>query len=137
MQRGEVSSEYRINIQNLAVEEVIIAFKSKFIELLGNEFYTEYKKEILFAVSVNEMECWLLPIYFPNTLSKASKTENCINTLNTVLKQKEGFYINEKRIEFYEKISKHFKKRLDIEKYASKNPSFNNFIQEVKDKILA
>ncbi len=51
MQRGEVSSEYRINIQNLAVEEVIIAFKSKFIELLGNEFYTEYKKEILFAGS--------------------------------------------------------------------------------------
>ena len=83
------------------------------------------------------MECWLLPIYFRNALSKASKTENCINTLNTVLKQKEGFYINEKRIEFYEKISKHFKKRLDIEKYASKNPSFNNFIQEVKDKILA
>ena len=30
MQRGEVSSEYRINIQNLAVEDIIIAFKNKF-----------------------------------------------------------------------------------------------------------
>jgi len=39
------------------------------------------------------------------------------------------------KIEYYEKISKHFKKRKDIEIYASKNQSFDIFVKELNDKI--
>jgi hypothetical protein len=136
MQRGEVSAEFSINIQNLGVEDIVTAFKNKFIELIGNEFYTEHEKQILFAISVNEIECWLLPIYFPDKHTIAAKTISCISTLNPVLKEKKGIYIDKKSTDYYETILKgHFKKRVDIEKCASKNPSFGIFIQEVSDKI--
>jgi len=134
MLTGEVSANFKIDIQHLTVEETIEAFKLKFIELIGNEFYQENQQKIIFAISVNEIECWLLPIYF-NNHTKAAKTKNCIGTLNTVLKQKEGFYINEKRIEFYEKISKHFKKKENIEEYGRQNPSFNTYVNEIRNKV--
>jgi len=135
MHRGEVSIEFKLNIQNLNVTEIINIFKTKFIELIGNEFYKEYEQQIIFAISVNEIECWFLPIYFFNFRAKAAKTESCIETLNTVIKEKEGFYIDSKKIEYYEKISKHFKKRKDIENYSSKNQSFEIFIKELNNKI--
>jgi len=62
MLKGEVSEEFRIDIQMLTVEKTIDAFKQKFITLIGDEFYAEYQQQILFAIAVNEIECWLLPI---------------------------------------------------------------------------
>ena len=132
MQRGEVTEQFKIDIQNLTVKQIIDAFKTKFIELIGQEFYKEYSKHIIFAISVNEIECWLLPIYFYNKKAKAAKTTNCINTLNTVLKQQEGFYIDAKKMEYYEKIAKHLRKKKNIEKFAPKNPSFEIFINNIE-----
>ncbi len=132
MLRGEVPPEFKINIQNLSVEETVEAFKLKLIELIGDEFYQDYQNQIVFAISVNEIECWLLPIYFTQK-TKAAKMVNCIGTLNTVLKKREGFYIDEKRMEYYEKMSKPFKKGKNIEKYASKNPNFKIFIDHIKE----
>ena len=134
MLRGEVPSEFKIDTQRLSVTETVDAFKLKLIELIGDEFYENYQSQIAFAISVNEIECWLLPIYFTKK-TKAAKTVNCIGTLNTVLKKQEGFYIDEKRIEYYEKMSKPFKKGKSIAKYAPKNPSFEIFIDHIKQII--
>lgn len=136
MLKGEVSEEFRIDIQMLTVEKTIDAFKQKFISLIGEEFYAEYQHQILFAIAVNEIECWLLPIYYMSDNSKAMKTVNCIDTLNRALFKKEGFYINEKRIEFYEIIAKHFSKKQDIDRYAKKNPSFDFFIRDIRNKDI-
>jgi hypothetical protein len=136
MLRGEVPENYRIDMLNLSVGEAVEAFKNKIIDLMGVDFYRAYTNQIIFAISVNEIECWLLPMYFENQKVKAGKTENCIGTLNTILPQAEGFYIDEKRNEYYEKIARKFKKRKDIAKWAALNESFYMFIQELDNKLI-
>lgn len=130
-----VNENIRININHLSVEEIVEEFKSKLIELIGLHFYENYKNQIIFAISVHEIECWLLPVYFQNNNKKAAKTKNCIGTLNTVLIQKEGFYIDEKRIEYYEKMSSYFRKKKELKKYYPKNLSFKIFVEDLISKI--
>ena len=132
---GTVPEEYFINVKDLSVEDKIIAFRSKFIELIGKGFYNEYKTQIIFAISVEEIECWFLPIYFPTKKTKAAKIVNCIGTLNPELQKKEGFTISSKDYAYYEKIAKHFRKKKDIQKYAPLNESFSIFIRELNEKI--
>lgn len=135
MSGPDVPEEYRIKIKDLDVEKTVLAFKEKLADLIGEAFFVEYKTQIIFAIAVNEIECWLLPAYFENNKKKAAKTQNCIDTLNTVLKQREGFFLNDKKTEYYEQLSRNFRKRKDILKYAQKNPSFQIFVEELETKV--
>ncbi len=135
MARGEVSEEFLIDINGLSTEEKIIAFRNKFIELIGEEFYNAYESQVIFAISVEEIECWFLPIYFPTKKKKAAKTVNCIGTLNPELSKKEGFTISSKEYGYYERIAKNFRKKKNIQKYAPLNESFDIFIRELAAKI--
>jgi hypothetical protein len=136
MHTQDVAEKYKINLQEKEVYEIINLFAEKIIYLIGKDFYQEYQNRFLFAIAVNEIECWFLPIYYTNQKSKAQKIKNCLNTLNKILPEKEGFYIEEKKLEYYEKISKHFKKKKNIEKYAKNNESFGIFIEEMSSKII-
>ncbi|MCU0440547.1 MAG: hypothetical protein MUC49_21850 [Raineya sp.] len=131
MASGDVPAKYQINIQGLSVEEIVYSFQAKLVELIGKNFFDAYANQIIFAIAVSEIECWFLPAYFPN--QKTTKTEKCIKTLKQPLKQKEGFYIDEKKLEYYETIAKkHFKKKKDIEKYAEQNESLKILLDETK-----
>ena len=57
MLKEQVSEKYKINIQGIDTEQIVILFKDKIIELIGNEWFEEYKSQIIFAISVHELEC--------------------------------------------------------------------------------
>ncbi len=132
MHGDSVGEEYRINLKDLNEKEIVEAFREKIIDLIGKDFYEEYSDRIIFAIAVNEIECWLLPVYFSNKPTKASKNIGCIDTLNTVLKQKEGFYIDAKDDYYYRKMGKYFRKKKDIQKYAQKQVSLQLFLDELR-----
>jgi hypothetical protein len=135
MHRGEVPENYQLNLKDLNEEQIVEAFKQKLIELIGQDFYNEYQNQIIFAIAVNEIECWFLPVYFPTKSAKYSKTINCIDTLNEVLPKTEGFYINNKAPEYYRKMSKHFLKKKDLKEFSSKKFSFSAFINQLETKL--
>jgi len=130
-----VGEKYRIDLKDLNVKETVEAFQEKIIELIGEEFYEEYSSGIIFAIAVNEIECWLLPVYFSD--KKAKKNVSCIDTLNTVLPQKEGFYIDAKDDVYYRKLAKNFRKKKDIEKYAKQQESLSLFLENLQSSIEA
>lgn len=67
MRRGEVPEKYRINIQpQMEIQQIVTAFTAKLIQLIGNNLYPKIENKIIFAISVDEIECWFLPIYFPD-----------------------------------------------------------------------
>lgn len=137
MHSGEVPDAYKIDMNGLSsVEEIVAVFKQKIVELIGLNFYETYQSQIIFAISVNEIECWFLPIYFSTQKKKAAKIVNCIDTLNTILPQKEGIYIHEKKIEYFEKIAKHFLKKQTLKKCESQNISLQLFLAEMNDKVV-
>ena len=133
----DICEEYNVskkeNGLDLSPEELIKNVKKKFIEVIGEDFYNQCEKRIIFAISVHSIECWLLPIYF--TDSKKSKTVNCLNTLNPELNKKLGFTIdkNNKRFDYYEDISSIFSKRKYLNKHYPHNPSFNFFIKSLDE----
>lgn len=135
MSGDSVGKEYKIDLKDLNVKETVEAFREKIIELIGEDFYEEYLQRIIFAIAVNEIECWLIPVYFSG--KKAKKHVNCIDTLNTVLPQKEGFYIDAKDDIYYRKLAKNFRKKKDIKKYAKQQESFSLFLENLQSSIDA
>jgi len=135
MSGDSVGQSYQIAIKNLETNEIIEEFKNKFIKLIGSEFYHSFSENILFAIAVTEIECWLLSIYY--TDNKASKEVNCIGTLNSKLNSKFGFTIdkNRKGQTDYAKISKPFLKKKELLKYAKQQKSFQLFIDELNTKV--
>jgi len=93
----DVSADYAVNDRDengveVSVEAMIGRVKAALIERIGNEFYSLYTNRILFAISVQSIECWLLPLFFSD--KKKSKTVNCLGTLNQALKSKRQFSID-------------------------------------------
>ena len=87
----DVAADYGVSGRNeegieFSDEEMYRRVREKLIAQIGPEFYDNYAIRILFAVSVQSIECWLLPLFFID--NKKSKTVNCLNTLNQGLKTK-------------------------------------------------
>ncbi len=125
---------YRIETKELdgsdiSYESLLSKIKNKIIAAIGKQFYHDYKERIIFAIAVNSMECWLLPIYFND--NKKRKMVQCLHTLNQALK-KEGYTIHAKEPKYYRRASKpYLKNKFFMQKYRE-NPSLETFINSLK-----
>jgi len=101
------------------------------IDKIGND-YEQFKDKIIFAVTVHELECWLLPF---NTDNKAhcKKMVSCSTTIETLAKTR-GFSIHQKHYREgrnYEELSKNMKKQKELLKKSKLNPSLAIFIDNL------
>jgi hypothetical protein len=118
-------------------EELIKKVRNKFQEVIGEDFYSKYQEKIIFAISVHSIECWFLPLYYPDKKHK-SKFKNCLNTLNPKLKTKHDFTIdaNSKNPDYSRKISKQYLKHKVLMTHYQENPSFRIFIEEIEGRNI-
>lgn len=98
-----------------------------------NEKYSLFKDRIIYAICVQEIECWLLPLFYDDKIQYA--TTNCIKRLNDRVNEKFGFYIDPKnksnRGTEYDKVSKaYLKNKTLIAKYKN-NISLKVFIESL------
>lgn len=110
------------------VENVTGALISK----IDHAFYKENKYKIIFAISVHDMECWLLP-FISVRRSDHSKMINCTNAVEQIA-QKRGFSINQKNYEngkHYEDLSKDMSKNKILMKHYKINRSLAIFIESL------
>lgn len=91
--------------------------------------YERYADRIIFAICVDSIECWLLPLYFKD--GRRSKRTHCLGSLNQQLSLQEKFSIDpaDKQTRYYERImrSKKCGKRKTLESIAAENPSLARF----------
>jgi hypothetical protein len=123
--------------RELSPEELIVKVSLKLQDLIGRDFYERYSRQIIFAISVHEIECWLLPLYY--TDKKKSKHKGCLATLNQALSKTENFRISNgnKNSAYYELISHQYAKQKTLMSKYQANPSLKIFIEEVeKRKII-
>ena len=139
--REQLPEKYKVDLSaDLPVEEIIDRVCKLLMSLIDADeiFWENYGEKIIFAISVHQIECWFLPIYFKNKKVKAAKITGCIATLNEVLPQQEkGLYIHGKDLAYYSTIAKHFRKT--ILKIYQLNPSLKIFVEhvlELKNKPL-
>lgn len=92
--------------------------KNRLLANIREEVQTRYEGRILFAICMNELECWLLPLYYSN--SNRCRTNNCLYALNQALVKKNIGGIPEKdknsayARNVYHKILKNFKNKKTI-----------------------
>ncbi len=117
-------------------EELINKVIEKFRNLFQTNFTEQYpsiEDRIIYAICVNEIECWLLPIFYTNSLAEA--TNNCIFRLNEKLNEKFGFYIDPNNKtnseDKYYKVSKHYLKNKNLLASFKKNISLKVFIESL------
>jgi hypothetical protein len=120
----------------LTPADLIDKVKEKFRNLIGEDFFDRHKDQIIFAISVHSVECWLLPIYY--TDNRKSKIENCLGMLNHKLLKKESFTIDpkNKNADYYERVSKFYVKYKNLIKLYKNNPSLEIFIEEIQQKNI-
>jgi hypothetical protein len=120
--------------RKLIDHEIISKTKSVIIGKIGKELYGQYHQKIIFAISYESIECWLLPLYYSD--NNRNKTVNCCEKLNQELK-KGPFTLdrNNKQKKYYEKICREkrdkIKNKKEIESISEHNDSFKRFILQL------
>jgi hypothetical protein len=133
----EISEKYKLHFApDISVEDCVLKIQNMLIGLIGVDFYASYSSKIIFAISVDSIECWLLPIYFQNQPKQASKTVNCLNTLNQILSKQENYTIDKKKPHYYRKATKPYLKHKDLVKLYPLNPSLKIFVESVLSKNI-
>jgi hypothetical protein len=117
------------NNQPLAPKTLISHVINRLIAIIDSGesgFYQQYAKRIIFAISVHSLECWLYAHYSQQLLSEPKITD-CYKALSDQLfPQPIG-----KNRSCYDKLSKDFLERINIDAVAAKDPSFRIFIQSL------
>ncbi len=133
----DVAADYGVsdrdeNGTEISVEAVVERVKNALIARIGQDFYDSYTSRILFAISVQSIECWLLPLYFSD--KKKSKTINCLGTLNQALKSKRSFTIDpsSKNPKHYESLSIEYAKHKRLMALYPSNPSLEMFVSALE-----
>ncbi|MFN0215781.1 MAG: phage tail protein [Saprospiraceae bacterium] len=121
-------------VQSL-VNQVIGKMESLITDSFEKGFWETYHEKILFAVAVDELECWLLPLFYAD--KNAAATNNCLHKLNTQLAKNKHSTINPhaKGPKQYDKLSRPLCKPKGLRSAAAKNPSLGIFIQALPVKI--
>lgn len=134
-----IPKKYQVAVRNdnnqyLETAEIIEKTVEKFVELIGESFYQKYQNQIIFAISVQSIECWLLPIYYKD--KKQGKEDNCLNALNKELAKQEKFTIGKKNPVYYRAIANKYRKAKMLEKGYANQASFAVFINNLKERKL-
>jgi len=95
-------------------------------------FYEAYKGRLLFAIAVDSIECWLLPLLLKN--KKAEKTTGCLAAANKELRRANRKGLSSKDHKFpaaYDDASREYLNRKTLVKLRDKNPSLALFIRQL------
>jgi hypothetical protein len=120
--------DLRLPVDTL-IKEVETKFQEEITLALGQDFWDSYHSKIIFAISVDAIECWLLPLFFPNKKDKnAEKIKNCLDLINKQLRKDKEKPLR-KNYRAFEKASRDFCKPKVLLEASLKNPSFGYFIK--------
>jgi hypothetical protein len=123
-------------------DALVNAVRDRLCSSLPESVRTNYLNRIIFAVCVQTVECWLLPIYFVDEKANLRKsTLTCLDKLNRELKR-----LNKKTIPAASKNSAHsiiaykeamsdWRKANDVIKSARSQHSLKLFIEEISNKV--
>ena len=141
----DVCEQYGISRKDgdrtLSPNELIDRVIAKFQGLIGEDFYKEYGDRFLFAIAVDEIECWLLPLIFPeNQKQKQGKTTGCLEAINH-----ERTVQNEPRLsdpqgnkypDVYKRVVRPYGKHKELLRCQDRNPSLQRFLHDLTQRRI-
>jgi hypothetical protein len=123
---------------DMLIKDITQRFEQLFISAFDQNRYSLFTDRIIYAICLEEIECWLLPIYFTDKIKAA--TNNCTHKLNPKITERFGVYINKEdksnMTPHYWKFSKPYMKYKVLMANAYNNPSLGIFIDTLKEKNI-
>jgi len=123
----------RDGTRELTVFERVARVIDRLIRDIGPAFVQEEGHRILFAIAVDSIECWLLPLLYNN--KKAEKTTGCEGAANAELRKKNRKGLSAGDTKFrhaYTEASRDYRTRKILLNKAKKNPSLEIFLQRLE-----
>jgi len=117
------------------VSQVVSRLESLMETSFEADFLKKYRSRMLFAIAVDELECWLLPLFYSDKNTAA--TNNCLHKLNMQLAKQKQPTINPKAKspKHYDQLSRPFCRVKKLQDAASQNPSFQMFVENLTQRF--
>jgi hypothetical protein len=118
--------------KELSAPERVARVIEKIKSYIDATFYEANRHRIQFAVAVDAIECWLLPLLY--TRKKAAKTTGCLEAANQALRKANENALSagdKKFIRAYDEASRGYVKRKTLIKLRNKNPSLALFVNSL------
>ena len=117
------------NGQPISPDQLIERVIAKLKEEIGEDIYNQFANNIIFAIAVHTIECWLLPLHCQEA---RSETIDCHTILSKVFPEiKQG-----KDYKDYQKISMEYANNSSLLRLYLENPSLNNFIEQLASRNI-
>ena len=129
---------YDENHERISDDKLFSRVVDRLKQNLSDSVLQKYSDRIIFAVCINETECWFLPLYYND--ERRCDTDFCIRKLNQELK-KQNLNIPDKNKnsvlaqKTYREILKKLKKKATIQEISQYNYGFKRFVEQL-DEIL-
>jgi hypothetical protein len=120
--------------KELTVDQRIERVIEKLKSYIDPAFYEANKDRIIFAISVDEIECWLLPLLYSD--KRAAKTTGCLDAADRGVRKRNmpGLAAGEKKFPAaYDFASRGYLKRKTLMKRRDANPSLGFFVQQLDE----
>lgn len=126
----------------LSVETFIAKVVARLKQEIGAEDFATYGDRFIFAIGVEQIECWVLPLWFHD--AKGKQTANCTARLGgcpqlrNELNAKNFKWITPDRKEqrSYDLASREYRKRATLLAQGSKNPSLAVFLNALNTRAI-
>lgn len=107
--------------------ELIAHVKNVIISKLGDQFCRDYENQILFAISVHSLECWLLPLH-ADKAKDSGRTKSCAKHLERTTKAQ---LVKDYRT--YLRLSKPYLEKSAITRGRQHNVSLDAFVASLPE----
>ena len=131
----DVQEEFKVPRQEggklLLVSERVDRVIARLEQDIDPGSYKANAHRILFAIAVDTIECWLLPLLYDD--QKAAKTTGCLESANQALRRADQNALSSAQNKFraYDKASSGYRKRKTLIALRDKNPSLGLFIRQL------
>jgi hypothetical protein len=139
----DVAEEYGVSAQvgseRLSPEQLVQAVIAKLCELLPTEVYNEVRPRLLFAIGVDEIECWLLPLVFDKgEKKKRAKMTGCLEAIDHKRRLQSETTLDRgggrgKNPDSYRTLAKALTKRKVLNEACRCNAGFQHFVEQLEE----
>ena len=121
-------------------EALIESTVNKLCSYIADEDRASVRNRLLFAVGLDEIECWLLPLIFDRSeTASLAKTTGCLETINRKLLRLNETPLSTKKAGKdpgrYARVSAPYRRRKQLDEAAT-NPGFARFLRELRNCAL-
>lgn len=131
-------SRLRSDGKALALEELIEQVRLRLVTAMDADFYAKHADRVVFAIAVDSIECWLLPLLYEGEAAKKAKTTGCLDAADWKLRRLKRPPLStagSKSLKSYEAVSRDYTKRRRLMEHRGENASLEVFVRTLEGYI--